>query len=223
MDWVHCNNCYIQPGDEEIKKFFITNCGHIYCDECLHKECRICHTTFTSIPLTSNMSSEVAVYFQDPVVNLKKQIKILEFQHSHRIRMVSHNRDKIRSYKALQKENYNLKEELKLFKSENKNLRDENKRLQDLQIKSKNNYLSTEDHSTTPLRSRITSSQFLSKDVPTTPKNMFYREDSSKNYFTATSKNHSNPNFFFMSDSKCGKNNIIFTTPDLPKFIGDYR
>jgi len=32
-DWVHCNLCFKQPGGE--RKFSLTNCGHIYCEECL--------------------------------------------------------------------------------------------------------------------------------------------------------------------------------------------
>ena len=32
-DWVHCNRCYRQPGNN--RKFHLTNCGHIYCEDCV--------------------------------------------------------------------------------------------------------------------------------------------------------------------------------------------
>ena len=35
MDWINCNSCCRQPGDERERKFMLTNCGHIFCDICL--------------------------------------------------------------------------------------------------------------------------------------------------------------------------------------------
>ena len=34
-DWLHCNTCFCQPG--EGTKFLLTNCGHMYCEECMEK------------------------------------------------------------------------------------------------------------------------------------------------------------------------------------------
>ena len=35
-DWVHCNNCFVRPGGG--KRFSLTNCGHIYCEDCVRGE-----------------------------------------------------------------------------------------------------------------------------------------------------------------------------------------
>ena len=34
MDWVHCNTCFVQPGNGS-KKFFLTSCGHVFCQDCI--------------------------------------------------------------------------------------------------------------------------------------------------------------------------------------------
>ena len=34
-DWLHCNTCYKQPGDG--RGYFLTNCGHLYCEGCQSK------------------------------------------------------------------------------------------------------------------------------------------------------------------------------------------
>lgn len=34
MDWVHCNSCFVQPGSSS-KKFFLTSCGHVFCQDCI--------------------------------------------------------------------------------------------------------------------------------------------------------------------------------------------
>ena len=31
--WIHCNRCYQRPASPEAK-FYVTNCGHIYCRNC---------------------------------------------------------------------------------------------------------------------------------------------------------------------------------------------
>lgn len=238
MDWVHCNNCYVQPGDVEMKKFFITNCGHIYCDECLQvnqsKECRICLVKYTAIPLSSNMNSEVEIYFRDPVMNLKKQIKILEFQQSHRIRLISYNKERLNNYRALKKENYNLSEELSLFKKENFSLREEIKTLKEnlFEFKKKHGLLSSCDQSrqlqNTPQMHSF--SPFLTKEVHrTTPKPPIKNMHGSNEVLkeekcNSASKRISGSNYFIMSGAKSsGRENRIFTTPDIPKFPGSYR
>ncbi|KAK6624824.1 hypothetical protein RUM44_011688 [Polyplax serrata] len=234
MDWVHCNHCYVQPGDVEMKKFYITNCGHTYCNECLQmnksKECRVCHIKYTTIPLTSDMNSEVEIYFHDPVKNLRKIIKILEFQQGHRIRLASFNRDKMRAYKSMKKENHNLKEELDLFKEENMKLRNEMKILKDevLQYKKKCEFPGSSDQAissqsiTTPRMHSY--AQFLAKEVQrTTPriasKNLYVNNDENINSTTKTPSS----DFFILSDSKSSGRDRRFTTPDIPRFPDGYR
>lgn len=38
-DWVHCNNCFVRPGGGKI--FSLTNCGHMYCADCLKGEYKV--------------------------------------------------------------------------------------------------------------------------------------------------------------------------------------
>lgn len=35
MDWINCNSCCRQPGDERERTFALSSCGHIFCDLCL--------------------------------------------------------------------------------------------------------------------------------------------------------------------------------------------
>ncbi|KAK2181345.1 hypothetical protein NP493_403g06015 [Ridgeia piscesae] len=79
-DWVHCNLCFKQPGGE--RKFSLTNCGHIYCEECLpsesHSRCKMCgKEPVTTILLTAKMKSDVEIFFLDPAEIAKKQQKQL--------------------------------------------------------------------------------------------------------------------------------------------------
>ena len=37
MDWINCNMCCRQPGDDKDMKFTLSSCGHIFCDPCLAK------------------------------------------------------------------------------------------------------------------------------------------------------------------------------------------
>ncbi|CAL4059760.1 unnamed protein product, partial [Meganyctiphanes norvegica] len=38
MDWVNCNTCCRQPGDEPNCQFKLTSCGHFFCEICLAQE-----------------------------------------------------------------------------------------------------------------------------------------------------------------------------------------
>ncbi|MPC24822.1 hypothetical protein E2C01_017917 [Portunus trituberculatus] len=35
MDWINCNLCCRQPGDDRERTFTLSSCGHIFCDLCL--------------------------------------------------------------------------------------------------------------------------------------------------------------------------------------------
>lgn len=41
MDWINCNSCCRQPGDEKERTFCLTSCGHIFCDKCLSQGIKI--------------------------------------------------------------------------------------------------------------------------------------------------------------------------------------
>lgn len=231
MDWVHCNNCYVQPGELEVK-FFITNCGHIYCDNCLKsntsEKCIVCQVKYASLPLSSNMNSEIEIYFHDPVISLKKQIKILEFQQNHRIRLLSYNKEKLKNFNQLEKENWALKEKLSLLKQENSYLKNEVKRLFELLNRRDDGFEDEKNHlnysKSTPKIYPL--NQLQSKRVEETiftnlnlyKFNNKFREDNSKKNSSTDS------NYFILSDSnKCAKKKGNSKTYTFPEFSGSSR
>ncbi|XP_024082710.1 uncharacterized protein LOC106661056 isoform X4 [Cimex lectularius] len=47
MFWVFCTSCFTRPSQESNRKFFVTNCCHVICEQCFNKEqpmCRRCAT-----------------------------------------------------------------------------------------------------------------------------------------------------------------------------------
>ncbi|XP_041376540.1 probable E3 SUMO-protein ligase RNF212 [Gigantopelta aegis] len=101
MDWLHCNLCFLQPGNG--LKFFLTSCGHIYCANCVNAgtkdKCKMCAAKCSTIPLTGKLKADVEVFFTDPMDLLKKYQKqvtqVFDFQKNHRKRLMSHIRDKL--------------------------------------------------------------------------------------------------------------------------------
>ncbi|XP_023216853.1 probable E3 SUMO-protein ligase RNF212 isoform X2 [Centruroides sculpturatus] len=91
-DWVHCNTCFSLLGSG--KRFLLTSCGHIYCNDCAtgsQMNCQICGNSCTTIHLTTQMKPDVEIYFMDPQDLLKKYMKqlqqIINFQTGHRMRL----------------------------------------------------------------------------------------------------------------------------------------
>ena len=81
MDWIHCNICYSQPG-EDGKQYLLTSCGHIYCticykENCLDGVCKKCKSKCNEIKLTHQMKPDVQMYFTEPIDMIKRQIKTL--------------------------------------------------------------------------------------------------------------------------------------------------
>ncbi|XP_064610386.1 probable E3 SUMO-protein ligase RNF212 [Liolophura sinensis] len=100
-DWVHCNLCFHQPGDG--RKFFLTNCGHIYCELCLKEgtenKCKMCGSACSTIALSAKMKPDVEIFFTDPADILQKHrkqlLQVMEFQKNHRRRLNAYIRDKV--------------------------------------------------------------------------------------------------------------------------------
>ncbi|CAM1298270.1 Uncharacterised protein g2083 [Pycnogonum litorale] len=102
-DWVHCNKCYTRPGSKNEMKFFLTSCGHIFCQECVQKctkeNCFVCAVKCNTITLSQQMKPDVDIYFKDPSEQIKKLIQVINFQKSHRGRLLSWLfKDKMQSY-----------------------------------------------------------------------------------------------------------------------------
>ena len=94
-DWVHCNTCFKQPKSS--LPFSLTNCGHLFCAECLTPmkgKCKMCGSSFMAIPITSQMKPDVQVFFTDPADLERKHnktlLQVLDFQKTHRQRFLAH-------------------------------------------------------------------------------------------------------------------------------------
>ncbi|XP_063970408.1 probable E3 SUMO-protein ligase RNF212 [Lytechinus pictus] len=134
-DWVHCNTCFRQPGSGP--KFALTNCGHIYCGDCLETstkdKCKMCGNPCTSITLSAKMKPDVEIYFTDPAEILKKHqkqlIMVLDFQKNHRQRLTSNRREVISRHISILE---SAKERMKEMDCEINRLREENRKLRSL-------------------------------------------------------------------------------------------
>ncbi|XP_022255171.1 probable E3 SUMO-protein ligase RNF212 isoform X2 [Limulus polyphemus] len=94
-DWIHCNSCYNLPRSG--KNFSLTNCGHIYCSDCLSRcvrdRCMICGNSCRSILLSTEMNPSLQMYFLDPLIQLKTIQQIFEFQQNQQMRLMKFWRD----------------------------------------------------------------------------------------------------------------------------------
>ncbi|OWR54553.1 hypothetical protein KGM_213840A, partial [Danaus plexippus plexippus] len=93
MDWIHCNNCFIQlePGIT----LHLTSCGHMFCNNCLDngvKEgtCLVCRVPCSMMKLVPDMNQDIQDYFTDPEEIIKKCSEVLQFQKQHRRRLLSY-------------------------------------------------------------------------------------------------------------------------------------
>ena len=83
--WIHCNRCYQRPASPEAK-FYVTNCGHIYCRNCaggVHKtkKCDACGTTNVGfVQIGPNMTPETKAGFKKMTDRLQEVFKKVEFQ-----------------------------------------------------------------------------------------------------------------------------------------------
>ncbi|XP_035678695.1 probable E3 SUMO-protein ligase RNF212 isoform X3 [Branchiostoma floridae] len=138
-DWVHCNLCFRQPGDG--KKFHLTNCGHIYCADCVmtgaKDRCKMCGGKCTTIILSAHMKPDVEIFFTDPAELAKKQhkqlLQVIDFQKNHRQRLTAYMREKDAKFSTEMKK---VKQQMTLhvqeMESEMLRLRNENAELRHL-------------------------------------------------------------------------------------------
>ncbi|XP_045608706.1 E3 ubiquitin-protein ligase RNF212B isoform X2 [Procambarus clarkii] len=114
MDWINCNSCCRQPGDEKERTFVLTSCGHIFCDLCLRQgesrdKCAACSSQCQLIQLSSKMKPDAEMFFLEPAVLFKRHYtqmnRLLDFQKDHRVRLVSFHRRVLQKYKSLEKQN----------------------------------------------------------------------------------------------------------------------
>ncbi|KAG1672690.1 RING finger protein 212B [Nymphon striatum] len=133
-DWIHCNKCFVKPTRELKRKFMLTSCSHMFCDQCLlEKKCHICKATCNVIVLSQQMKPDVEIFFKDPSQQLKKltQVinflrffeKVLDFQKSHRERL---NKRLLQQTEITSPNSNKIMERLKELKKENMVLHQEN-------------------------------------------------------------------------------------------------
>ncbi|KAG1650932.1 RING finger protein 212B [Nymphon striatum] len=80
-DWIHCNKCFVKPTRELKRKFMLTSCSHMFCDQCLlEKKCHICKATCNVIVLSQQMKPDVEIFFKDPSQQLKKLTQVINFR-----------------------------------------------------------------------------------------------------------------------------------------------
>lgn len=65
-DWVHCNKCFIQPTSNCKEKFYLTNCGHIFCGPCCAANGK-------------DTEIELSKYFENIFIKLQKNPRIVIF------------------------------------------------------------------------------------------------------------------------------------------------
>ncbi|KAM4039286.1 putative E3 SUMO-protein ligase RNF212 isoform 2-T2 [Anomaloglossus baeobatrachus] len=99
---VRCNMCFQQPG-RKASQFSITSCGHVFCEQCLRKgnneNCSVCKAPCRTILLSNETDPDIKMLFTDVNVLCKKFLteftQVVEFQDSHRQRLLTHYKRKI--------------------------------------------------------------------------------------------------------------------------------
>ncbi|XP_076034824.1 vilya [Oratosquilla oratoria] len=133
MDWINCNICCRQPGDNKDRTFMLSSCGHLFCDICLSKaesreKCMACKAQCQFIQLSSKMKADAQTFFLEPSALLKKHhaqiLHLLDFQNEHRIRLISFHRKVLLKYQELEKKYNSTVEYVHRLENENKKLQE---------------------------------------------------------------------------------------------------
>ncbi|XP_067634669.1 RING finger protein nenya-like [Eurosta solidaginis] len=81
MFLVCCNKCFSPKSTTNPNKYYLSKCGHIFCQLCLpNGRCRICKAHFIARPIDENMPKSMAEYFEPPEKLFRRFQKILKFQ-----------------------------------------------------------------------------------------------------------------------------------------------
>ncbi|KAM6989137.1 E3 ubiquitin-protein ligase RNF212B-like [Tautogolabrus adspersus] len=139
MDWFHCNQCFTKRGS----KFAVSSCGHICCEACIKtKQCSVCGTSCSYLPITDEMKPQEKVFFKDPVKLIQSRLEHISqvalFQRSQMERVTAYYKHKsveldrrlkevteqsYRQLSELKRENANLKKRLSELKKETAELK----------------------------------------------------------------------------------------------------
>lgn len=139
MDWFHCNKCFKTSGS----KFAVSSCGHICCEACIQsKQCSVCGTSCSYLPITDQMKPQEKVFFMDPVKLIQTKMRnisqIAVFQQKQMERVTVYFKNKscelerrlkevseqgYRQLSELKRENAELKKQLSELKRDNSELK----------------------------------------------------------------------------------------------------
>ncbi|XP_069486330.1 probable E3 SUMO-protein ligase RNF212 [Ambystoma mexicanum] len=76
---IRCNVCFVQPGNHDIAKYALANCGHVLCESCLRKgkkeECTVCRAHCRIVWLSGQVNPDVQAFFMDVNLLCKKYSK----------------------------------------------------------------------------------------------------------------------------------------------------
>ncbi|GFR59338.1 RING finger protein 212B [Elysia marginata] len=111
-NYLHCNSCYFRPGMGVQRRFFITNCSHLYCEVCVDAstkdKCKVCKSQCSTLCLSGKIPKEVESMFSDPVESFQKFLKDffqrLDFQRSHQKRLMKHMTEQLNNAEKKMKE-----------------------------------------------------------------------------------------------------------------------
>ena len=130
--WVHCNSCAIQPNDGFKGGFFLTNCGHIFCQPCVGRcsknQCQVCGSSpVRTLRLGDEMKPDIKEMFMDPCERMKSIYKSYEFQTNHAKHLTSMHKKRsgaiFRQVKAISSKNEELSGQLRAATQERDNLK----------------------------------------------------------------------------------------------------
>ncbi|XP_035711023.1 uncharacterized protein LOC110854154 isoform X2 [Folsomia candida] len=131
MDMCHCNNCSHMPfiPGIDIRRYFITNCGHLLCSCCvtngtggLNEQCPVCKMLCKIVEVDQNANSDIKAYFVDASTmiceSVKRFMKISAFQKA-----------QARGVQGILKNMYEMCKKLSIENSEIPKLKNENNSL----------------------------------------------------------------------------------------------
>uniref|UniRef100_A0A8C6UAZ9 Si:ch211-10e2.1 n=1 Tax=Neogobius melanostomus TaxID=47308 RepID=A0A8C6UAZ9_9GOBI len=95
MDWFHCNLCFTRTAP----KYAVSSCGHICCEKCItSKQCGVCRSMCSFLPITDKMKPQEKVFFKDPVKLIQSYqehiSQIAHFQRTQMERVTAHYKHK---------------------------------------------------------------------------------------------------------------------------------
>lgn len=87
---VYCNSCF-ETKSQLNQKFFVTSCGHVFCNVCMANDrssCKLCNIECRVLDINKDMPQEVKIMFetesiQKLVANIKKIQTFQENQARH--------------------------------------------------------------------------------------------------------------------------------------------